>query len=93
MGYALPELYLKVRTQHFLSTFYIKTIILPRQARDKHRENSKKSTVFLQFRLADVPAELHMFGATRFSLCVSVLIDVLLLPRHTRDNRKYLCLF
>eukprot|EP01046_Picozoa_sp_COSAG06_P046865 COSAG06_NODE_6709_length_2815_cov_1.129234_1_plen_23_part_10 len=23
MGYALPELYLKVRTQHFLSTFYI----------------------------------------------------------------------
>jgi uncharacterized protein YcbK (DUF882 family) len=28
--------------------FYIKMIILPRQARDKHRENSKKSAVFLQ---------------------------------------------
>jgi hypothetical protein len=27
--------------------FYTKFIILPRQARDKHRENSKKSTVFL----------------------------------------------
>jgi hypothetical protein len=26
----------------FLSHLYIKTIILPRQARDKHRENSKK---------------------------------------------------
>ena len=26
----------------FLSHLYIKTIILPRQARDKHRENSQK---------------------------------------------------
>jgi hypothetical protein len=26
----------------FLSHFYIKTMILPRQARDKHRENSTK---------------------------------------------------
>eukprot|EP01046_Picozoa_sp_COSAG06_P020025 COSAG06_NODE_1449_length_9437_cov_292.962305_8_plen_55_part_00 len=25
-------------------------IILPRQARDKHRESSKKSTVFLQWK-------------------------------------------
>jgi len=30
----------------FLSHLYIKTIILPRQARDKHRENSKKDAVF-----------------------------------------------
>eukprot|EP01046_Picozoa_sp_COSAG06_P006214 COSAG06_NODE_289_length_18231_cov_20.202515_18_plen_167_part_00 len=29
-----------------LSHLYIKTIILPRQARDKHRENSKKKTPF-----------------------------------------------
>jgi hypothetical protein len=29
-----------------LRHLYIKTIILPRQARDKHRENSKKSDVF-----------------------------------------------
>ena len=29
--------------------FYTKIIILSRQARDKHRENSKKSTVFLQW--------------------------------------------
>jgi len=28
--------------RHFLSHLYIKCIILPRQARDKHRENSKK---------------------------------------------------
>jgi hypothetical protein len=29
----------------FLSHLYIKTIILPRQARDKHRENSKKDVM------------------------------------------------
>ena len=32
----------RVRKRVFLSHFYIKTIILPRQARDKHRESSKK---------------------------------------------------
>ena len=32
--------------RHFLSHLYIKCIFLPRQARDKHRENSKKSGVF-----------------------------------------------
>ena len=31
-----------MRKRHFLSTFYVKIIILPRQARDKHREKSKK---------------------------------------------------
>ena len=31
-----------LRKTAFLSHLYIKTIILPRQARDKHRENSKK---------------------------------------------------
>jgi hypothetical protein len=30
----------------FLSHLYIKTNVLPRQARDKHRENSKTTTVF-----------------------------------------------
>ena len=38
----LPEKDRKVRKWHLLSHFYIKMIILPRQARDKHRENSKK---------------------------------------------------
>jgi hypothetical protein len=32
-----------VRKRHFLSHLYIKCIILPRQARDKRRENSKKA--------------------------------------------------
>jgi serine/threonine protein kinase len=38
-----------MRKRYFLlRSFNVKTIILPRQARDKHRENSKKSTVLLQ---------------------------------------------
>ena len=37
-----------VRKRHFLSHLYIKCIILPRQARDKHRETLKKSAVFPQ---------------------------------------------
>jgi hypothetical protein len=36
------------RKWHFSFTVYIKPIILPRQARDKHRENTPKSAVFLQ---------------------------------------------
>jgi hypothetical protein len=35
-----------VRKTAFLSHLYIKTNILPRQARDKHRENSKKMPFF-----------------------------------------------
>eukprot|EP01046_Picozoa_sp_COSAG06_P034388 COSAG06_NODE_3597_length_5138_cov_4.401865_2_plen_227_part_00 len=36
----------RLRKTAFLSHLYIKCIILPRQARDKHRENSKKDAVF-----------------------------------------------
>ena len=35
----------QVAKRHFLRHLYIKCIILPRQARDKHRENSKKNGV------------------------------------------------
>jgi hypothetical protein len=36
----------RLRTTAFLSHFYIKPIILPRQARDKHRETLQKDAVF-----------------------------------------------
>jgi hypothetical protein len=36
-----------VRKTAFLSHLYIKPNILPRQARDKHRENSKKDAVYI----------------------------------------------
>ena len=38
----------QVRKRHFLRHLYIKCIILPRQARDKHRESTQKRDVFLQ---------------------------------------------
>jgi hypothetical protein len=38
-----------------LSRPYVKTIILPRQARDKHGESTQKHTVFLQILSTDPP--------------------------------------
>ena len=38
----------QARKRHFLSHLYIKINILPRQARDEHRENSKKGPFFLR---------------------------------------------
>ena len=38
----IGDVEMEARKRHFLSHLYIKCIILPRQARDKHRENSKK---------------------------------------------------
>eukprot|EP01046_Picozoa_sp_COSAG06_P033385 COSAG06_NODE_3403_length_5394_cov_9.380302_6_plen_147_part_01 len=42
--YNMPQ----ARKRHFLSHLYIKINILPRQARDEHRENSKRGAVFSQ---------------------------------------------
>jgi hypothetical protein len=42
----------------FLSHLYMKVIILPRQARDKHRENSKKAV--LSKAIEDDDGTLHM---------------------------------
>ena len=41
-----PANHLALRETPFLSHLYLKTIILPRQARDKHRKNSKKMAFF-----------------------------------------------
>eukprot|EP01046_Picozoa_sp_COSAG06_P006650 COSAG06_NODE_314_length_17706_cov_366.601940_9_plen_81_part_00 len=44
--YLLQWILFRLCTQSvFLRHLYIKMIILPRQARDKHRKNSKKSAV------------------------------------------------
>jgi hypothetical protein len=51
----------------FLSHLYIKTIILPRQARDKHRENSKTDAIFRT--VASVVAVVAVTPATS-PLCV-----------------------
>jgi hypothetical protein len=53
-----------VRKTGFLSHLYIKMNVLPRQARDKHRENSKKSGVFRRdwpdLQCGAGPRELHV---------------------------------
>jgi hypothetical protein len=49
----------QVRKRHFLSHLYIKVIILPRQARDKHRETSKKDAVFSQWLCEDQTDEVN----------------------------------
>ena len=49
-----------VRKRHFLRHLYIKCIILPRQARDKHRENSKKSGVSLGYALTNGGGEVAL---------------------------------
>ena len=40
----------------FLSMFYTKTILLPRQARDKHRKSCKKKAVLQVYRLTHYTA-------------------------------------
>eukprot|EP01046_Picozoa_sp_COSAG06_P034882 COSAG06_NODE_3695_length_4999_cov_8.221837_5_plen_391_part_00 len=55
-----------VRKRRFLSTFSIKMIVLPRQARDKHRETSKKSgrPVFSQWWIGDIDMDTFQFKPT-----------------------------
>ena len=43
---AMFALQVRMRKRSVFSHLYIETLILPRQARDKHRENSKKDAVF-----------------------------------------------
>eukprot|EP01046_Picozoa_sp_COSAG06_P034079 COSAG06_NODE_3534_length_5216_cov_183.913655_6_plen_233_part_00 len=58
----VPAPYLhQVRKRHFLGHLYIKCIILPRQARDEHRENSKK----VPFSLSLTASDRRTIGTTR----------------------------
>eukprot|EP01046_Picozoa_sp_COSAG06_P022105 COSAG06_NODE_1693_length_8701_cov_80.626133_8_plen_247_part_00 len=47
-GAAAPAPQEQVRKRRFFAPFYIKMLILPRQARDKHRKSTQKSADFLQ---------------------------------------------
>jgi len=50
-----------VKKRHFCAILYIKCIVLPRQARDIHRENSNKEWRFL--RLISLPAPIRRLPA------------------------------
>ena len=60
---------LQVRKRHFLSHLYIKSNILPRQARDEHRENSKKVPFSLR---AGCPRNHPAVRQVRKRYCLSV---------------------
>ena len=57
--------YRPVSKHVFLSHLYIKTNILPRQARDKHRESSKKRPFFLRA----TPASIRTGATFRYVRC------------------------
>ena len=55
MRFVLPVWPLCRSETPFLYHFYIKTIILPRQARDKHRESTQKEGDHLRFLIEWMP--------------------------------------
>ena len=52
---------LRCEKRHFLRHLYIKTIILPRQARNKHRESTQKRVAFFAGRFLQGARRLHAF--------------------------------
>jgi hypothetical protein len=83
---ARPAIQGQVRKRHFLRChLYIKCIILPRQARDKHRENSKKWRF-----LPVTPTGQDLAGnGAKTAVCLSHLcIKTIFLPRQARDRHR-----
>jgi hypothetical protein len=79
----------EVSKRHLLSHFYIKMIILPRQARDKHRESTQKSAVF--FQLVDRPRQRHRGCEKRISRAIftyHIENPPIKLPRQVRDKQE-----
>ena len=65
----------QVRKRHFFRHLYIKVIFLPRQARDKHRENSKKARFLTDVRAMRVR---HVIRSSQLSIvnCACILLDI-----------------
>ena len=92
-GQVLPHPHAGAKNAPLLSTFYIKVIGLPRQARDKHRENSKRVAFFAGYapRLRWQPVRPRRYrknapflGPFLRPLC----INAILLPRQAQDKQK-----
>ena len=79
----------KVRKRVFLRHFVLKTMILSRQARDKHWENSKQEMRFLIGVLAQRLAK-HIWKAPvrKRSLFPLFMLQIISLPRQARDTRR-----
>jgi hypothetical protein len=84
-----------VRKTYFLRHLYIKTIILPRQARDKHRETTQKRTFFSGECILSSPLILSFdpTNATgkkekRLLFLSHLYIKCIILPRQARDKHR-----
>ena len=78
-----------VRKTPLLGQFYIKTIILPRQARDKHRESTQKRTVLSQAtgaNLRDSGRRSSRAISRRSSRCVQCHVSA-----HPHSSSSVLC--
>jgi|EP01046_Picozoa_sp_COSAG06_P004173 hypothetical protein len=82
--------------RHFLRHLYIQTIILPRQARDKHRESTQKTTsVLLQvdtarhwLSMAVLERLLDGMASTKLNVLHWHISDSESIPYHTKKYPK-----
>jgi hypothetical protein len=72
----------------FLRHLYIKCIILPRQARDKHRENSKKARFLAGTRWNRRGTSHGKEMRKRSFLPLFMLGGMIVLPRQARDEHR-----
>ena len=76
-----PAAHGSVRKPHLLSSLYVKLMILPRQARDKHRKSTQKEMCCLTG---------HSNASRQaFSFCDAILyLKTIILPRQARDEHR-----
>jgi hypothetical protein len=81
----------EVRTPSFYPLFILKGIILPRQAQDKHRENSKKGLFSrsLPYGMAtEVECIFELHPGKKTGFLSHLYIKVIFLPRQARDKHR-----
>ena len=72
-------------------------IILPRQARDKHRESTQNKSVFSQARAAEggddsLPSMFDLpFGEGKVRVTYDLKLRMVILPRQARDKHRKSC--
>ena len=76
-----PAAHGSVRKPHLLSSLYVKLMILPRQARDKHRKSTQKEMCCLTG---------HSNASRQaFSFCDAILyLKTIIYPRQARDEHR-----
>ena len=68
--------------------FYTKMIILPRQARNRHRESTRKRGAFCVSQVAAVDNDVIAHEVTKRSFLAIYIPKCWILPRHARDKHR-----